>query len=517
MKRCTECHDTYTDEAARFCARDGTPLIGDTPLESSETLPLPSAARGGGLPARDVPSIAVLPFVNLSADADNEYFCDGLAEEILNALAKIEGLKVAARSSAFSFKGKDSTITEIGRALNVGTVLEGSVRKAGDRLRITLQLINVSDGYHLWSERYDRQMKDVFDLQEEVTLAVVGALKVKLLGGERAAVLKRYTDNTEAYELYLKGRYYYNKYTREGWETALAYFERAIDREPGYAPAFAGIALCRLMFWYFGADPPHERIDEWEAAALGALELDGDLAEAHLSLAGLQFYYRWDWESAEREYRRAVELSPNDAEARQSYGMFLASRGRFDEALEEGRRAVELDPLSLVVNFFVGWIFWFAGRFEGVSERVRNMVEIEPDFYGAYWQMGAVYAAKGMYEEAVGALRKSLALGGGDLVRSYLGATYGLLGRRDEALGVLDQLLEMRGRQYVPAFYLARVYSGLGMNDLAFEWLEKTLKERNGEVVYLQAEVEVGTGNVWGSIRHDPRFPLLTRRVGSTR
>jgi len=461
------------------------------------------------------PSIAVLPFLNMSADPENEYFCDGLAEELLNALSKVEELKVAARTSAFSFKGKDVNVSGIGRALNVSTVLEGSVRKAGQRLRITVQLINASDGYHLWSERYDRQMEDIFDVQDEITLAVVGALKVKLLGARKAAVLKRHTDNAEAYELYLKGRYHFNKHTDEGWKRAVEYFEKAIEKEPEHAPAFAGMAHCLAFVWYYGIIPPHEIVPQWKAVTGRALELDAESAEAHLSLAIIQFFHEWNREAAGREYRRALELSPNNADAHHHCGLFLAVTGRFDQALDEGRRALELDPLSLLVNLQVGWVYWYAHRIDEALGQARKIIEIEPSFLSAYWLMGAIYMTKGMHMEAVESYHKSFTQGAcNPIPLSIQGTAYGILGNRDEALRILNQLLEMREQQYVSAFNIARVYSGLGEDDQAFAWLERAYQERNGELVFLKSETEIGTGDLWGrSFRNDPRLPNLVRRV----
>ncbi len=465
--------------------------------------------------AEKVNSIAVLPFTNMSADQENEYFCDGLAEELLNALAKIENLKVAARTSAFSFKGKSASISEIGNTLGVKTVLEGSVRKSGNRLRITVQLINAADGYHLWSERYDREMKDIFDVQDEITLAVVDALKVKLLGEEKAVVLKRYIENTEAYELYLKGRYYYNKHTTEDWLKGIEYFEKAVEIEPEYAPAYAQIGICYVTLSHFGVLSPHETFPKGKAAVTRALEIDDQLAEGHSALANILFYYEWDWAAAEREFRRAARLNPNDANTRWRLGMLLVSRERFAEAIKEARRAVELDPLSLLANLYAGWIYLLADRPDRALKQVAQMIEIEPRFHGAYWLKGGVFLGQEKYEEAVDALEKSMALGGTPIVKSSLGCAYGLGGNRDEALRVLNELLETREGQYTTALNIARVYNGIGEIDSACEWLERSVEERNGEVVFLNVGTKSGTGNVWRkTLRTDPRYQDILRRIG---
>ena len=460
-------------------------------------------------------SIAVLPFTNMSADAENEYFCDGLAEELLNALAKIENLKVAARTSAFSFKGKRTNVSEIGNTLNVKTVLEGSVRKSGNRLRITVQLVSAADGYHLWSERYDREMKDIFDVQDEITLAVVKVLKVKLFAEERAVVLKRSIENPEAYELFLKGRYYCNKHTIEGLLKGIDYFEKAIEIEPEYAPAYAEIGICCVTLSHFGLFSPHEILPKGKAAATRALQIDNQSAEGHSALANIFFYYGWDWPAAEREFKQAIELSPNDADTRWRFGLFLVSQGRFAKAIKEAERAVKLDPLSLLAHLYAGFVYLLTDRPDRAFEQVARMTEIEPNFNWAYWLKGGVYLTQEKYGEAVEALERSVALGGTPVVKSYLGSAYGFCGRREEALAVLKELLEIREKQYTAAINIARVYNGLGEIDSAFEWLDRTVDERNAEIVLLPAGGQSGMRNIWKKvIRADARYQDILRRVG---
>jgi len=458
-------------------------------------------------------SIAVLPFSNLSADPNNEYFCDGLAEELLNALAKIDHLKVAARTSAFSFKGKNTNVSEIGQKLSVRTVLEGSVRRSGNRLRITVQLVNASDGYHLWSERYDREMQDIFDVQDEITLAIIDVLKVKLFGDEKAALLKRYTDNTEAYQLYLQGRYCYNKYTPDYFQQGIEYFEKAIELDPEYAPAYAGLGFCYGTLFYFGSVAPHQIVPKWRALIDRAVEIDDRLGDAYLSRASIEFYYDWDFAKAELDYRRAIELNPNSPDAHWRYGHFLANCERFDEAIKEGERAIELDPLSLVVQFFMARIYGLAQRVDQGFEQLRKMQAIEPNFAGALTQSGGLYLMTGKYDEAIEAYKKALTLGHFVVpALSYLGAAYGVAGKRDDADKILNQLFEMKKSQYVSPFSIARVYAGLGENDKAFEWFEKAFEERSGEMVAIKSEV---LAHFMGdTIIRDDRFQDLVRRVG---
>jgi adenylate cyclase len=502
MKYCPECRRAYADETLNFCLEDGMPLVGDLQ-------PLPSPA----VSETPISSIAVLPFANMSAEAENEYFCDGLAEELLNALANVDGLKVAARTSSFSFKGKNIAAGEIGRLLNVGSILEGSVRRAGNRLRITAQLINAADGYHLWSERYDREIKDIFDVQDEITRSIVETLKVKLLG-ENETIAKRRTDDLEAYELYLKGRFFFNQYTIEAWQKAIRYFEQAIAKEADYAPALAGLALTLSGLAYFDFLNPNEVIPQSRAAAERALELDADLADAHYTLGNIQFHYEWDWEGAEASFRRAIELNSNNAAAHQYYGIFLFARKRFDEAVREGESALALDPLSLMVNLHAGWIYLAAGRLAESFAQVQKIIKLEPRFYGSYWLLGTIRQMERRFAESVEALQKSLALGGSQVVLSTLGLTYALAEKRGEAMKVIDQLLEMKKSQFVAAFNIARVYIGLGEVSKTLEWLEKSFEERNGELVFLDAITGMNSGKLYGgNLRDDPRFLYLLRRI----
>ncbi len=459
-------------------------------------------------------SIAVLPFTNMSPDVEDEYLCDGLAEELLNALTKIDDLKVAARTSTFSFKGKNANVSEIANALSVKTVLDGSVRKSGDRLRITVRLVNAVDGYQLWSERFDSKLQDIFDIQDEITLAVVDALKVKLFGKEKAAALKRYTDNTQAYELYVKGLYHYHKYTAEGWLKAIECFEQAIEVEPNYATAYTKLASALSFCWFFSILPANETVAKWKAANLRALEIDDSLDEAHGLFARFKFFYEWNWAEAEREFLRSIELNPDNPEVHHQYGLFLTCLERSAEAIAEAKKALALDPLSLLVNLQVGWIYLFTGHLDELSELAKKVLAIEPNFHGAHWQLGRALEAKGLHEEALESYRKAWSLGSVQVVLSGIGLTCGILGRRDEALRVLDQLLEMRKRQPVVAMNIARVYNGLGDIEKAIEWLRIAVEERNGELVFLNIETK-GQLDIFGRrIRQDPRFQDILRRIG---
>lgn len=460
-------------------------------------------------------SIAVLPFVNMSADAENEYFCDGLAEELLNELAKIDKLKVAARTSSFSFKNKNINISKIGKALNVKTVLEGSVRRSHNQLRITTQLINVSDGFNLWSERYDREMQDIFDVQDQITFAIVDILKVNVLGKPKSDLLRRSSNNLAAYELYLKGLYYFNKHAPQHWLKAIDYFEQAIASDPNHASTYVWKGFCYAALWYYGYLPPEETVPHWKTCAKKALQIDGDMAEAHLSNAGLLYFYDWNWIEAEREYRRALVLSPNSADVGWRYGLLLTTLNRFDEAIVQGKKSLELDPLSLMVNLYLGFIYLGSEYFAETFEQVSKMLKIEPNFYGAHHLLGRTYLATGEYEEAILAFQKSLALGGGQIDLSGLGAANGLAGKRDEALMIANQLIKTKETECVPAINIARIYFGLGENDLAIEWLEQSIAERNCELVFLHIWMKLVKGDKRGAaIRSDKRFIKLVKQIG---
>jgi serine/threonine-protein kinase len=466
--------------------------------------------RAPGLiePSGDVAqnSIAVLPFANISADEENEYFCDGLADELLNALSKVDKLKVAARTSAFSFKGKNARVSEIGEKLGVKSVLEGSVRKSGNRLRISVQLVNAADGFHLWSERYDREFKDIFALEDEIALSVTEALKVTLLGRERSAVLKHYTDNAEAYEMFLKGRYYHYKYTADGWKRAIEFFGKAAEIEPNYAPAYAAMTSSWGFLWFFGLVSSESAGPTVRETAARALKIDDGLAEAHLSSAIINFFHDREWRKAEDDFKRAVELDPRNAEAISFYSMFLAFEERLDEAIELSKQSLSIDPLSPLLNMNAGWTYFTAGLMDEARLQVTKMIEIRPEFYGAYWLKGAIYVVEGKYEAAIDELKKGVSLGGHQTVLADLGSAYGLAGRKEEAEAVLNQLLEMRREDYASAICVARVYSRLGDNEKAIEWLEKAFEEKNGEMLFLKNEIEGAADNdPLGSLGTDPR------------
>ena len=362
----------------------------------------------------DIPSIAVLPFRNISANPEQEYFCEGLAEELIDALARLDGLRVCARMSAFQFGGKGQDLREVGQKLNVRTVLEGSVRKAGNRLRVNAQLINAADGYHLWSERYDRDMADVFAVQEEIAHSVVDKLKAKLLGAADTPLVQRPTDNLEAYNLVLQGRYYAARGTEAALEKSLACFTQALALEPTYAQAQAGIASVHAFRGIVSLAVPHTVMPEAKGSALRALALDETAADAHLALAYVLHYYEWDWAGAEREYGRALELNPGDAQARTAHAWLLADTGRVDEAVAETRSAMERDPVSAVPRFTLALAFVAARRFEEAIAVAHAAIELDPGFPSSYQALGWGLVGLGRHDEAVEMFRQQVIVAPGD-------------------------------------------------------------------------------------------------------
>ena len=456
----------------------------------------------------DVPSIAVLPFADMSAEKDQDYFCEGLAEELIDALARLDGLRVVARTSAFQFKGRASDLRDIGQKLNVKTVLEGSVRKAGNRLRINAQLINTDDGYHLWSERYDREIDDVFAVQDEIARSVVEKLKVKLLGEEDAPVIKQPTDNLEAYNLVLKGRYHRVRLTGAALEKSLECFTQALAVEPTYAQAHAGIALVHAIQAILSLAAPHTVMPDAKEAALKTLALDETVADAHAALAVVLHYYDWDWAGAEREYRRALELNPGDTFARSMYAHLLGDVGRVDDSVAEARSAVKRDPLSPFSQYTVSMVFSMARRFDEAITAAQAASELDPSFHWSYTSRGWGLAGLGKHDEAVESLRRATTLTPGDpLPQLFLGWALALAGRRQEALGILDNHDRRQRQEYVGGVMLAILSLGLDEHERAISWLEQAARQRDGLMASL------GVFFVFDPLRGDPRFQALIRRM----
>jgi eukaryotic-like serine/threonine-protein kinase len=456
------------------------------------------------------PSIAVLPFANLSADPENEYFGDGMSEEIINALTKVNGLHVVARTSSFAFKGKNEDIREIGRKLHVEHVLEGSVRKAGNRLRITAQLIKIADGYHLWSERFDRAMDDIFAIQDEISLSIVDKLKVTLLEDEKGALAKRSTENLQAYNLFLQGRYSLNKHTRESLQIAIERFQEAISLSPDYAQVYAGMAIAYYFLGWMYYLPPKDVYPKARAFAQKAIEIDPSTADAHAVLATVKSFYNCDWEEAGSAFRRAIELNPNNVLARTQYAFHLICLGRMNESLAEMTTAHSLDPLLDPVTW--GVLLLRIGKLEEARDRFQKSIESEPERAHALWMLGHVDVLQGRYEEGLSEIRRALSLSGNNaIILAGFGWSNAMAGKRDEAMRVLEELRERSRREYIPPYCSAKIYSALGENDLAFEWLEKAYEEHDTSLAAVLNDESL-TG-----LQQDPRFDDLLKKMNLKR
>ncbi len=453
-------------------------------------------------------SIAVLPFANLSADKSDEYLSDGMTEELLNALTKVKQLRVPGRSSSFAFKGmnEEDIFRKVGQELHVNTVLEGSVRKAGDKLRVTAQLIKVADGFHLWSETYDGDMKDILAFQSDVAKRVVDALQLQLAVDEARALAKRPTDNPEAQRLYLRGRYNFAQFTQEGWTNAIRDFERALRLDPKFALAYCGLA--DIYGWAGGQTMSgKEAWAQQMELSKKALALDPKLAEAHLSM-GTALQTSLDLKGSEKELDRAVELNPNLALAYDQYGWTFTSQGRFDEALANEKKALELDPLNPLFNTDLAWFYYLARRFDEATAQIRSTLELNPNSAFAHNVAGWCEIAKGNIGEGRAEFQKATTLDDLSWYRSSVGYTDAALGDRAQAGQILRQLQDLSRQRYVSPSNVATVYLALGEKEKAFDWLDKAFEDRDPVLWWVKSD------QLYDSVRDEPRFRALMQRVG---
>jgi TolB-like protein/DNA-binding winged helix-turn-helix (wHTH) protein/Flp pilus assembly protein TadD len=463
-----------------------------------------AAAAGAAMPAR-IESLAVLPLENLSEDPAQEYFADGMTDALITDLAQIRGLRVISRTSVMQYKRLRKGLPEIARELGVEAVVEGTVMRSGSRVRVTAQLVHAPTDRHLWARSYERELRGVLALQEELAGAIAQAIQVKLQpeGPHRRAA--RGSVDPDAYDAYLKGRFFWNRRLPPDFAKAVEYFQRAIERDPSYAPAYSGLSDAYRMSG-LQVLPPRECMPKAEAAARKALALDDTLAEAHASLAGVLYRYQWDWEGAEREFQRSLELDPNYAEGHRAYAIYLLTVRRNEEAVAEARRARELSPLSPVINVELGGTLVRSGRYDEAIEQVHRVLEMDPKFARAYMTLAAAYEGQGDRPRAVAALEKAASLSGRAVGGAWLGYFYGVSGRRREALAILAALAERSRKQYVSPQHLAIVHLGLGHDDEAFALLEKAYEERAFEVLGF-------SGLLYDRLSGEPRFQDLLRRM----
>jgi len=473
--------------------------------------PGPGAAGPAPRPeARDRKSIAVLPLANLSPDPENEYFSDGLTEDILTQLSKIQRLKVISRTSVMQYKKTSKNLRDIGRELGVATILEGSVRKAANKVRISVQLIDASTDEHLWAETYDRELADIFAIQSDVARQITDALKAHVSPEERARIDHRPTENLEAYQAYLKGLFLWNQRTDQSVNAGIVEFKQAVDLDPLYAPAHVGIADSYVVLGNFGTYRPKDIYPVAKAAALKALEIDGTLGEAHASLAQVHVNYDWDWPGAERAFNRAIELRPSYATAHHWYALYLAATGRFDRALVEIRHAQELDPRSAAIAANVGAVYFTARRYGEALTAIRTAAEINPQFRNTHLYQGWVLSLMGSHAEALPALRKADELSSGSdvTIGAVLGYAYAKLGDREKALSIAAALTARHRVTYASPVWIALVHLGLGDRPKAIEWLETACEDRDGWLRVIK------TAEFFDELRDSPRFAGVLRTIG---
>ncbi len=459
--------------------------------------------------SQQIESLAVLPMENAGNDAEMDYLSDGITESIINSLSQLPGLRVVPRSTVFGYKGRPSDPQKTGEELSVHAVLTGRVLQIGDSLIVKTELIDIARASQLWGEQYRRKLTDIFALQDEIAEEISQKLRLQLTGEERERLRKRYTDNTEAYHLYLKGRYYVGKRTPDWIRKGIEHFQQAIDLDPNYALAYAGLAEAYgFLASSTGGQPPRDAYPIAKAAALKALELDDTLGEAHCSLGFFRLLFDWDYDAAEAEFKRAIELSPNFANAYDGYGFYLKATAQHDASIEACKRAQELEPLSLFLSLSLGWAYYFARRYDEALAQSRKVLEMDPNFGFAYWHRGMVYIQQRRYDDAVNAFRKALNLSGAiTTFISYLGHSYARAGKIREARQMLAQLESLSKRQYVSSYFIAMVHLGLGNLDQTFEWLSRACEERSGFLAFARVEPMLD------KLRSDQRFSELIEKM----
>jgi len=576
MKRCPRCQRVETDDTLAFCRADGTSLVRESGADSggvgtlgfgpslgigeAETRTLPTDEPAGRPTATTIvldtnrasggterlsrpqsrrvvilaaaaltaatfaasaylylssdksssaiDSVAVLPFVNDGGDADAEYLSDGMTESLINSLAQLPNLSVKARSSVFRYKGTAVEPKQVASDLSVRAVLSGRVVQRGDDLTLYLSLVDARTNNQVWGERYDRKLADLVALQNEIARDAADKLRVKLSGADEQKLAKSYTANSEAYQLYLKGRYHLLKITRSETQRAVSYFQQAIDADPSYALAYAGLADAYRALAIAGEMPPTEFLPKAKAAAQKAVEIDDTLAQAHAVLGFITFWYDWNWGEAESHFKRALSLDPDSADAHIYYANLLSNLGRHDEALAKAKVATELDPLNLRTNALAGQFLLHAGRTDEALERLRKTLELDPNYWLGLFFLASAYIEKGMYPEAVAAARQAGEVYDSPRSISFLGFALAKSGKRAEAKAELERLLKVAKERYVSPYNVAMIYNGLGEREEALAWLEQGYQKRDPRLTFLKAEPK------WDSLRSDPRFTDLVRKVG---
>jgi TolB-like protein/Tfp pilus assembly protein PilF len=558
MKRCPECRRDYYDDTLSFCLEDGATLVYGVPTGEPQTAVLsadgssnepgtrllgpatsatePTGAGGGSISnsriavalglflvlavgiggylyygrgsSRDIESIAVLPFLNVGGNPETEYLSEGISEALINSLTELQQLKVIARATAFRYKGADADPQAVGRELNVGAVLMGRVRQAGDSLNVQVDLIDASTGAQLWGKEYERKVSDILAIKQAITREVTENLKLRLSSDQQSKLNKRDTTNSEAYQFYLRGRYFWNKRTAEGIKRALQEFQQAIERDPGYALGYVGLADSYLLLEDYADEPADEVLPKAKAAVERALQIDETLAEAHTSLA-LIYEQSWDWKRSAEEYNRAISLNPNYATARHWYSINLKIRGRYDEAMTEILHAQNIDPLSVIIGHNVAVTHLTKNEIDPAIEQFKKVIELDPTFPAAHHYLGFAYLKQGRNDEALAAFQAAVELSHGlSRLKSGLGYCYAVTGRRAEALQIVQEIEEKYNKQQASAVSLAVVFAGLEDKDKTFAWLEAAVRRRAGDAY----------DSTWfpafEKVRTDERYSKLLGQMG---
>ena len=458
---------------------------------------------------KNINSLAVLPFANSSGDPENEYLSDGISASLINVLATLPKLRVMAQSTVSRYKAQEIDPQTVGRELNVRAVVTGRIVQSGGSLRIGTELVDVATGSQLWGAQYDRKPGDIFVVQDEISNEIAAKLRLHLTRAEKKQLTKRYTKDAEAYQLYLKGRHHWNRWMEESFYKAIEYFQQAVDKDPGYALAYAGMADCYVLLGWNSYLPAKDAFATGKAAANAALQLDPDLAEAHTALAALLWLHDWQWDKAQTEFKRSLELGPTYATANHWYAEYAMTMGRHGEAMVRMKRAQELDPLSLIINVAVGWALYHDRRYEEAIEQMRRTADLDHNYPVTYWILGLLLRKTGCYELAITEGERAVQLSGGSpLMRAALAQTLGTAGKTSEAFEILDDLTKLAKQKYIAPYFFAGIHIGLGETERALEYLHKCCEEHSHWLVYLHIDPSMD------ALRDNAQFLDLLRRVG---
>jgi serine/threonine protein kinase/Tfp pilus assembly protein PilF len=509
LKREIDSGSQSKNEISQSAAASNAGPLSSTSEHKSQTSTDDTRALRARRASKNIDSLAVLPFDNASRDPDHEYLSDGITASLINILATVPKLRVMAQSTVFRFKGRGIDPQAIGRDLNVRAVLTGRVMQSGGSLRIDAELVDVATGSRLWGAQYDRKSGDIFAIQDDISNEISEKLKLQLTHAQKKRLTRHQTEDPEAYRIYLKGRHHWNRWTEEGFYKAIEYFQQAIEKDPAYALAHAGVADSYVLLGWNSYLPPRDAFPKAKAAAVTALQFDPDLGEAHTPLAAVLWLYDWHWPEAEKEFKRSLELNPAYPTANHWHAEYVMTMGRHAEAIAQMKNSQTLDPLSLIINVAIGWAHYMARRYDEALAQLLQAVDLDPNYPVTYWILGLVYRTTGRYDLAITEGEKGAKLSGGSpLVRASLAHSYGKAGRTKEALQVLDDLTRLAKCKYVAPHFFAGIHIGLGENDRALDYLEKSYEDHSHWLIYLHIDP------VMDDLRNEPRFQDLLKRVG---